>query len=68
MILDKCLECGGNVLRKKIPFFVNNIKLGNFEAEICTKCGDEVFDEKVSDKIDKISKEKNLWGLNNDIR
>ena len=39
------------------------IKLGDFEAEVCTKCGDQVFDEKVSDQIDEIAKEKDLWGL-----
>lgn len=59
----KCVECEGKILKKKVPFLMYGVKLGNFEAEVCTKCGDEVFDEKVSDKIDVIAKEKGLWGL-----
>ena len=59
----KCFACGGKVERKKVPFNMYGIKLGNFEAEVCTKCGEVVFDEKVSDQIDKVAKEKGIWGL-----
>jgi len=61
--MKKCVECKGNVVRKKVPFFMYGVKLGDFGAEVCDKCGDEVFDEKISDKIDEIAKEKGLWGL-----
>ena len=53
-------KCEGEVERKKVPFSMYGIKLGNFEAEVCTKCGEVVFDEKVSDQIDKVAKEKKV--------
>ena len=59
----KCYECEGKIERKKVPFSMHGIKLGNFEAEVCSKCGEIVFDEKVSDQIDKVAKEKGIWGL-----
>ena len=37
--------------------------LGKFNAEVCSKCGEEVFNEDVSDKIEKKAKELGLWGL-----
>ncbi|MBI4148126.1 hypothetical protein HY490_02440 [Candidatus Woesearchaeota archaeon] len=27
------------------------------------KCGEELFDEKTSDRIDEVAKKKGLWGL-----
>ncbi len=60
----KCLNCGSSgVKKKKIDFKVYGIFLGKFPAEVCSKCGEEVFDEVTSDKIDKIAKERGLWGL-----
>ena len=53
----KCFDGGGKIERKEVPFSVQCIKLGNFEAEVCNKCGEIVFDEKVSDQIDKVAKE-----------
>ena len=48
---------------KKDRLKVYGISLGKFEAEVCNNCGEEVFSEEVSDKIDEIAKEKGLWGL-----
>ncbi len=60
----KCANCGSNnVELKKVDFKVYGISLGKFEAEVCNKCGEEIFSEEVSDKIDKASKEKGLWAL-----
>lgn len=60
----KCLNCGSSgVKKKKIDFKVYGISLGKFPAEVCSKCGEEVFDEATSDKIDKVAKERGLWGL-----
>ena len=62
----KCLNCGSNsVKKKKVDFKVYGISLGKFEAEVCSKCGEEVFDEATSDKIDEVAKERGLWGLEN---
>jgi len=59
----KCEECKGKIITKKVPFKMYGVNLGNFKAEVCTKCGEEVFDEEVSDEIEKITKEKGLYGL-----
>ena len=60
----KCLNCGSSkIKRKKIDFKVYGISLGKFDAEVCSKCGEEIFDEATSDKIDKVAKERGLWGL-----
>lgn len=37
--------------------------LGKFEAEVCKKCGEELFSEEVSNQIDEAAKKKGLWGL-----
>ncbi len=58
-----CDECNGKLERKEIEFSIYCIKLGKFPAEVCTKCGEEIFDEKTSENIDKIAKERGLWGL-----
>ena len=58
-----CEECGGTVMEKKVEFKLYGEPLGFFPAEVCTKCGEEIFDEETSDAIDKVAKDKGLWGL-----
>ncbi|HLC99189.1 MAG TPA: YgiT-type zinc finger protein [Candidatus Nanoarchaeia archaeon] len=60
---NKCYECGGRMVLRKKPFKVKGILLGKFPAEVCTKCGEVYFDEKASDEITRVSKEKGLWGI-----
>lgn len=59
----KCEECGGRIARKNVDFKLYGISLGKFPADVCQKCGEEVFDEQTSDKIDEIAKKKGLLGL-----
>ena len=63
MIRQKCDECGGRLEKRLVEFGMYGINLGKFPAEVCSKCGEEVFDEKTSEEIDKIAKEKGLWEL-----
>ncbi len=58
-----CEECGGKIVKKKVDYNYLGEFIGKFDAEVCIKCGEEVFDEAVSDKIEKIVKEKGLYGL-----
>ena len=60
---QKCEECGGKLVKKQVDFSMYGISLGKFPAEVCSKCGEEVFDEKTSEGIDRIAKQKGLWGL-----
>ncbi len=58
-----CEECGGKVVRKEVEFKLYGEIVGSFPAEVCTKCSEEIFDEKTSDAIDEAAKKKGLWGL-----
>ena len=64
----KCSECGGKIVKKKVDFSVYGISLGKFEAEVCQKCGEELFSEEVSDQIDEAAKKRGLWGLESRTR
>jgi len=63
MIRTKCEECGGKITKKIVNYNYLGENIGRFQAEVCAKCGEIVFDEEVSDKIEKIVKEKGLYGL-----
>ena len=58
-----CEECGGKIIHKMVDYILLGENLGKFPADVCTKCGEQVFDEGVSEKIDVIAKQKGLWGL-----
>ncbi len=60
---QKCEECRGKIKKAKVEFSLYGQSLGSFPAEVCTQCGEELFDEETSDRIDQIAKEKGLWGL-----
>ena len=61
--MEKCDECSGKILKKKIEFKLFDISLGKFDALVCSKCNQTLFTEEVSDQIDEVAKEKGLWGL-----
>lgn len=58
-----CEECGGKLGLQKTEFKLYGEVVGIFPAEVCMKCGEEVFDEKTSTLIDAAAKRKGLWGL-----
>ena len=61
--MPKCDECGGSVERKRVDYLFLGENLGKFDAEVCTKCGEMLFDEDASKKITEAAKEKGLWDL-----
>lgn len=63
MIRDKCDECSGKLVERQVDFAIFGVGIGKFPAEVCTKCGEEVFTEETSAKIDEVVKEKSLYGL-----
>ncbi len=63
MMRKTCEECGGRIVRKKVEFRMYGELIGLFPAEVCTKCGEKLFDEKASDQIDAEVKKRGLWGL-----
>lgn len=59
----ECPVCGGKLRRKKEPYNYQDIKLGEFDADVCVKCGESFFTEKSSDEIDRRAKELGIWGI-----
>lgn len=58
-----CDECKGTVVDKKVDFKLYGESLGFFPAQVCLKCGEELFTEETSDRIDEAARKKGLWGL-----
>lgn len=57
---NKCDECGGKLVTREIEFKLYRESLGKFLLEVCLSCGEEVFDEETSDKIDMAVRESLL--------
>lgn len=65
----KCPICEkGNLKRKIVPYSVYGVELGKFPVGICDKCGEEWFDEKTALEIEKLEKEKGLFGLSKESK
>jgi len=59
---EKCYICEeGNLKKKKTPYNLYGVKIGEFPAEVCDKCEEIFFDEKTSEEITRRTKEKGLW-------
>ena len=60
----KCPICDEGTLKKKeIEEKMFGISLGNFPAEVCTKCGESFTSSETTHKIEEIAKKKGIWGL-----
>ena len=60
----KCPVCEKGTLKKgKIKEMMFGVDLGEFPAEICTKCGESFTDEKTTRAIEESAKKKGVWGL-----
>ena len=60
----KCLICEKGILKKtKIKEFMFGVYLGEFPAEVCTKCNESFTDEDTTKSIETIAKKKGIWGL-----
>ena len=64
----KCEECAGRIVRRNVEFELYGVSLGKFPADVCLKCGEEVFDEQASDRIDEIAKKKRTLGPFSDYK
>ena len=60
----KCPICEKGTLKKgKIKEYMFGAYLGEFPAEICTKCKESFTDSETTRKIEEAAKEKGIWGL-----
>ena len=60
---NKCVICKGKLEKKILPYSVFGVELGKFPVQLCNKCGERWFDEETALRIEKIEKEKGLFGL-----
>lgn len=60
----KCPMCEKGILKRdKIKEEMFGVYLGEFPAEVCTKCSESFTDEGTTRKIEEIAKKKGIWGL-----
>ena len=60
----KCPICQEGILKKgKIKEYMFGIYLGEFPADICSKCKESFTDSDTTKKIEEIAKQKGIWGL-----
>ena len=60
----KCPVCDEGDLKKgKVKETMFGVFLGEFPAEICTKCEESFTDEETTREIESVAKKKGLWEL-----
>ena len=58
-----CPICESGTLRKrKVAVEKYGVNVGEFEAEVCTKCGEQIFSQKEAARIESKIKSLDLWG------
>lgn len=62
--MEKCDTCKKGILEsRKIDYILLGQNLGKFNALICSNCEEIIFEGEELEMIEKIAKEKGLWGL-----
>jgi len=62
--MEKCQICEKGYLKKVMnKEIIYGVELGVFSAKKCSYCGEIWVDGKTMDNIEKIAKEKGVWGL-----
>ncbi|MDP7115905.1 MAG: AbrB/MazE/SpoVT family DNA-binding domain-containing protein [Candidatus Woesearchaeota archaeon] len=60
----KCPMCNKGILHKKtIKEYMFGTYLGQFPAEVCTKCNESFTDTETTRKIEEVAKKKGIWNL-----
>lgn len=60
----RCPACEKGTLEKgKIKETMFGVYLGEFPAEICSKCNESFTDEKTTKTIEEAARKKGIWGL-----
>jgi hypothetical protein len=60
----KCIECEkGRMKSEKVEYKQFGVSLGKFDALVCGRCSETIFEGKVSEEIEKKAKELGVFGL-----
>lgn len=67
--MSKCPMCDKGALKKgKFQEEMFGISLGEYDAEICDKCGEAFFTLDTMDKMEARAKELGVWGLAKNLK
>jgi hypothetical protein len=58
----RCALCGGAIRRETLAYASRGVPFGEFEFDVCSVCGDTLVPKTTSLAIEKIAKERGLWG------
>ncbi|HLC19360.1 MAG TPA: AbrB/MazE/SpoVT family DNA-binding domain-containing protein [Candidatus Nanoarchaeia archaeon] len=62
--MTTCPTCNkGKLVKKIVDYSVYGTSLGKFPAEACTGCGESYFDENIALEIERLEKERGLFGV-----
>ena len=60
----KCPICEKVILKKgKVKEYMFGVFLGEFVADICSKCEESFTDAETTRKIEEVAKQKGIWGI-----
>ena len=60
----RCPICEKGILKKgKVKEYMFGVFLGEFVADICSKCEESFTDAETTRKIEEVAKQKGIWGI-----
>ena len=67
--MTKCPVCEkGNLKKGQVEEVMFGIPLGEFDGEICDRCGESFLNESAMKEIEARAKEAGVWGLSKSIK
>lgn len=65
----KCVTCGKSAMaRRRVEYRQFGVVLGKFDALVCPRCNEILFEGGVSEQIERKAKELGIWGLSRKVR
>ena len=67
--MNKCPICEKGVLKKaKVEEEMFGVSLGQYDADVCGKCGESFMGEAEMERMEAKAKELSVWGLGKKIK
>ncbi|MFO7618267.1 MAG: AbrB/MazE/SpoVT family DNA-binding domain-containing protein [Thermoplasmata archaeon] len=67
--MKKCPICGRSALKEaKVEEEMFGVGLGQYDAEVCQKCGESFLDQSEMERMEARAKELGVWGLGKRIK
>jgi len=69
MNMVRCPVCDKGTLRPgKVKESMFGVELGEYDGEICSKCGETFLDSDVTKKLEEKAKALGLWGISKKVK